>query len=44
LAEQRRGVEDAYHPSAIAGVVDVRDGSCADGYEAARTVRIVAVV
>jgi len=43
-AEQWGGIEDAYHLSALGGVVDVREGSCADSYEGARTVRIVAVV
>jgi len=43
-AEQWRGVEDAYHLSALGRVVDVREGSCADSYEGAGTVRIVAVV
>lgn len=38
--EERCRVEDAYHLSALGGVVDVREGGCTDGYEGARSVLI----
>jgi hypothetical protein len=39
--EQWRSVVDARHLSTLCGIVDVREGGCADCYEGTRAVRAV---